>query len=138
LSQGTYTTGGGTAICNLGTINAGAIATVAVKIIAGARGTITNTIITTTASTDLYPAGNTNLVITPVSGNAAPYLSASNMAGGSLQLTLTGYPGQNYAVQTSSNLVVWTTISTNSGTFIFFDNRTNAPRRFYRAIQLPQ
>jgi uncharacterized repeat protein (TIGR01451 family) len=58
-------------------------------------------------------------------------------AGGSFQVTLDGSAGQSYAVQTSSNLVSWTTVSTNTGTFIFTDTVTNALRRFYRAVQLP-
>ncbi len=65
-------------------------------------------------------------------------LSASRMAGELLQLSVIGSPGQNYGIQTSSNLVSWTTVTTNTGTFIFTDTVTNAPQRFYRVIQLPQ
>ncbi len=138
VSPGSYTTSGRTVSCNLGTISNGAFAVVTIKVIAGARGTITNTAIATTASTDLYLAGSTNLTTCQVLGYEQPYLFATNMPGGLLQLTLDGYAGQNYAIQTSSNLVSWTTVLTNTGTFIFTDTRTNAPRRFYRAIQLAQ
>jgi len=58
-------------------------------------------------------------------------------------LTLLGQEGQNYAVQTSSNLLSWTSVFTNTasltnGAFIFTDTRSNAPLRFYRAIRIPQ
>jgi hypothetical protein len=58
-------------------------------------------------------------------------------------LTLLGQAGQNYAIQTSSNLVIWTSVVTNTASlegssFIYTDTRTNAPLRFYRAIRLTQ
>jgi hypothetical protein len=59
-------------------------------------------------------------------------------ASGVFQATLNGFAGQIYAIQTSSNLVSWTPVSTNTGTFIFTNAITNAPLQFYRAIQLPQ
>jgi uncharacterized repeat protein (TIGR01451 family) len=68
----------------------------------------------------------------------AASLSASRMPGELLQLSVVGSAGQNYGIQISSNLVSWTTIMTNTGSFIFTDSLTNAPKRFYRAIQLPQ
>jgi len=53
-----------------------------------------------------------------------------------------GIPGVQYAVQMSTNLVKWISISTNTvgtnGIFTFTNQATNAPARFYRAIQLPQ
>ncbi len=57
-------------------------------------------------------------------------------AGGIFQATLVGSLGQSYAIQASSNLVNWTAVSTNAGTFIFTNSVTNAPQMFYRAIQL--
>jgi len=75
---------------------------------------------------------------TPVN-NAPPFWTNIVIsAGGLFQVTLDGFAGQKYGIQTSSNLVSWTTVSTNSGTFIFTDAVTNAAQRFYRAIQLPQ
>jgi hypothetical protein len=58
-----------------------------------------------------------------------------------IRLRLTGQPTMRFAIQASTNLVNWTSISTNSstsGTFDYIDNRsTNTPRRFYRALMLP-
>lgn len=58
-----------------------------------------------------------------------------------LRLRLTGRPAMRFTLQSSSNLVSWVPLVTNtsaSGTFDFTDSRsTNAPRRFYRALMLP-
>jgi uncharacterized repeat protein (TIGR01451 family) len=137
LTQGTYGINNGTVTCNLGPIPAGGSAVATVQIIAGARGTIVNTATATTSSTDLYLPDATSVTKTPVSGNQAPVLAATNISG-TVQLTVDGYLGQSYAVQISSNLMTWTTVSTNSGVFTIIDNSTNAPVRFYRAVQIPQ
>jgi hypothetical protein len=60
-----------------------------------------------------------------------------------LQLTLLGQAGQTYVIQTSTNLVNWTSVYTNAASFdgssfIYTDTSTNAPLRFYRAIHAPQ
>ncbi len=69
------------------------------------------------------------------------YLSATNTANG-VQLTLRGQPSQNYALQVSTNLPAWTTISSITtgldGTYIYLETQTNAPARFYRSLQLAQ
>ena len=61
--------------------------------------------------------------------------------GEAFRLRLTGQPGMRFTLQTSSNLVSWTPLVTNSstsGAFDYTDARsTNAPRRFYRAVMLP-
>jgi uncharacterized repeat protein (TIGR01451 family) len=67
-----------------------------------------------------------------------PSLSASRMAGKSLQLSVVGSQEQSYGIQISSNLVSWTTILTNTGSFTYTDSLTNASQRFYRAILLSQ
>jgi hypothetical protein len=68
-------------------------------------------------------------------------LEATNYPGG-LQLTLQGQPSQNYGIQVSTDLVNWTTVTTNTssltGVFTFTDSNTNSPGRFYRAIRIPQ
>jgi hypothetical protein len=57
------------------------------------------------------------------------------------RLRLIGQPAMRFTLQTSSNLVNWTPLVTNTsttGTFDYIDTRsTNAPRRFYRALMLP-
>ena len=72
---------------------------------------------------------------------AAPRLSvASPFANGQFSLLLTGTPGINYAIQTSSNLALtnWTALVTNSptnGTFSFTDIHATNASRFYRALK---
>ena len=51
---------------------------------------------------------------------------------------VTGVPGFNYAVQTSTNLVDWRALLTNASPFPFTDaNAALLPNRFYRAVYLP-
>jgi uncharacterized repeat protein (TIGR01451 family) len=143
VSQGSVTNMGDTVIFSLGSMNNGATATATIRVIAGAAGTIVNTATVSTASTDLYLAESSTENSTTVATPPSAYLEATNLAGAILQLTLLGQEGQNYAIQTSSNLLVWTSVITNTaslsnGSFIYTDTRTNAPLRFYRAIRLPQ
>jgi uncharacterized repeat protein (TIGR01451 family) len=142
LSQGSATNVGDLVICNLGSISNGATALATIRVIAGAAGTIINTAAVSTASADLYLAESTAVNSTIVAPTPPSYLEATNLASG-LQLTLLGQAGQNYAIQTSSNLVIWTSVVTNTASlegssFIYTDTRTNAPLRFYRAIRLTQ
>ena len=142
VSQGSASNVGNTVVCSLGSISNGATATALIRVVAGPAGAIVNTATVSTASTDLYLAESTAANVTTVATPPSAYLQASNFAGG-LQLTLLGQSGQNYAIQTSSNLVTWTSVLTNTASlggasFIYNDSRTNAPLRFYRAIRLPQ
>jgi hypothetical protein len=51
------------------------------------------------------------------------------------QFALTGLTGQTYVIQTSTNLVDWTPVYTNIGSFLFSDtNSPNSSTRFYRAV----
>jgi hypothetical protein len=67
--------------------------------------------------------------------------SAVSLSGGSLQVQFAGADGYAYTVQTSSNLVDWTAVSTNYptyGSFNFLDTLVSgSPRRFYRSILWP-
>jgi uncharacterized repeat protein (TIGR01451 family) len=142
-SQGSFTNIGGAVIFSLGSVSNGATATATLRVIAGAAGTIVNTATVSTASTDLYLAESTIVNSTTVAAPPSAYLTATNLAGASLQLTVVGQNGQNYAIQTSSDLLNWTSVFTNTaslnnGSFIYTDTHTNAPLRFYRAIRLPQ
>jgi hypothetical protein len=67
--------------------------------------------------------------------------SSVSQNGGTLQVQFTGADAYAYAVQTSSNLLDWTAISTNypaNGFFNFVDTPPpGSPRRFYRSILQP-
>ena len=68
-------------------------------------------------------------------------LGAVSQAGGTLQIQFSGSDGYAYVVQTSSNLLDWTPVSTNypaNGAFNFEDSPPpGSPRRFYRSALLP-
>lgn len=67
--------------------------------------------------------------------------SSVSQSGGTLQVQFTGADGYAYAVQTSSNLLDWTAVSTNypaNGSFNFMDTPPpGSSRRFYRSILRP-
>ena len=141
LSQGTSTNAGGTVTCNFGTIPPGDLVTATIRVLAFSAGTVVNTATVTTASTDLYLADSTTSNTSTVDAPLFSFLSATNTAAG-LQLTLRGQPNQNYGIQISTDLLNWTTVSTNtaslSGVFLYNDGQANAAARFYRVLQLPQ
>jgi hypothetical protein len=57
------------------------------------------------------------------------------LSNGNFQFGLQGLEGQTYVVQTSTNLVNWTSVYTNNGSFIFTDlSTTNYGQRFYRVM----
>lgn len=60
---------------------------------------------------------------------------------GVLHLRFTGIDGQRYVFQTSSNLAVWTPLSTNTANGgqvnLSISNHPAAPHGFYRALQAP-
>jgi hypothetical protein len=68
-------------------------------------------------------------------------IGSLNIAGGAVQVQFTGFDPYTYAVQVSSNLTDWVSVSTNSpsnGVFNFLDVTTsNNPTRFYRSAVLP-
>lgn len=74
------------------------------------------------------------------SSTALPQLNTPSFTSGQFSLTLTGTPGINYAIQTSTNLSLanWTGLVTNSptnGTFNFTDSAATNDKRFYRAVK---
>jgi len=134
-----------TTTTNLGMINSNASTIVTITlgpIDIGARGNITNTEIATAVNnTDLYLPDSTNVTITNVSEISAPYLSAVSMAGGELRLTVNGYPGQIYLIQSTTNISSansWTNVYTNTSPFTFTNTSPNGHQRFYRAVHQPQ
>jgi uncharacterized repeat protein (TIGR01451 family) len=141
VSQGTNSASSGTVTCSFGTLGVGATATATIQVIPGASGTIINAATVTAASTDLYLAESTTVNSATVLLPPVSFLEATNYPSG-LQLTLQGQSGQTYGIQVSTDLVNWTTLSTNTagptGTFTFTDTGTNLPARFYRAVRLAQ
>lgn len=67
------------------------------------------------------------------------FTSANFLTNGQFQLGFSGVPGNNYVLQATTNLLDWTSISTNPAStnlFNLFDPKaTNFQRRFYRALE---
>jgi uncharacterized repeat protein (TIGR01451 family) len=138
-SQGTVNTNvNGVVTFNLGVItNVGDTAGAALQVQPLQTGLASNFATVTNAAASSATASNTVTVL-----NAAPFfLEATNVAN-NLRLTLEGSAGQSYIIQVSTNLVSWTSVSTNlavsPGLFTFTNNLTNVPALFYRALHLPQ
>jgi uncharacterized repeat protein (TIGR01451 family) len=66
--------------------------------------------------------------------------SSLNIAGGQAELQFLAFPGERYVIQTSTDLVNWTTLTTvtanTSGVINYTDSSaTGESRRFYRAVE---
>jgi carbon monoxide dehydrogenase subunit G len=62
-------------------------------------------------------------------------LSAASHAANEFSFQVTGISGDKYIVQTTSDLVHWTSVETNTAPFTFQDNTVaGTSRRFYRAV----
>jgi hypothetical protein len=94
-----------------------------------------------------YPANVTDEAYEAIPSQLLPLLRADSVGcvvrtGGTLQIQFSGIDGLAYAVQVSTDLVNWTSLSTNlpyGGVFTFLDFLPpGAPRRFYRSLLLPK
>ena len=89
------------------------------EVVTNSAGAATSSIVTLS----VYPTAAATLTLL-ISSNRQPTVN------------LTGVPGYQYAIQTSTNLLNWQLLRTNAAPFSFVD--TNAlSRRFYRALYLP-
>jgi hypothetical protein len=96
-----------------------------------------------TVTANAFETGYTNSVaasglftILPIVFDSEPFFS-----GGVLQFELSAATNENYVLQASTNLVQWSSISTNtpaSAPFFFTDpNATNFTKRYYRVLLQP-
>jgi hypothetical protein len=81
--------------------------------------------------------GTAQFIILP----GAFFTSAGGFTNGEYQMTFAGFVGSNYVLQVSTNLLQWTSISTNTATtssFILSDpSAPSDSSRFYRVLQKP-
>jgi hypothetical protein len=74
-----------------------------------------------------------------VLGKPMFFTSESFPGNGTFQLTFSGVPGNSYVLQASTNLVNWTSLSTNNAPTNLFKwvdpGASNFPSRFYRVLQ---
>lgn len=86
---------------------------------------------------------NNSVAATASFGIRAPvyFTNYSYFSNQQFVLPLSGLAGRSYLLQTSTNLVDWTALTTNvapAGVFELTDpSPSNAPYRFYRAVELP-
>jgi hypothetical protein len=75
--------------------------------------------------------------LTVYSSAAATLDSPSVGANGHLQFEVSGVPRADYAIESSANLIDWSSVYTNSSPFTFTNNEAGAEQRFFRAVYLP-
>ena len=131
---------GGQVTTNLGSLAAGASATVIIVLELPVAGGVTNTATRAGNEVDLNPANNSARSVTTVVIPIPATLSGS-VSDGEFHLIVTAQPGFTYVIEGSTNLASWVSLSTNTaspgGTIKFTD--TSSPsfsQRFYRTRQL--
>jgi hypothetical protein len=88
--------------------------------------------------TNLLSSTTSAVATLSVYGSAAAILSSQLNILGEFQTWVTGVPGFNYALETSTNLLYWVPILTNQSPFFFADPQTRAlPRRYFRSRYIP-
>jgi uncharacterized repeat protein (TIGR03806 family) len=94
-----------------------------------------------TISANAFESGYNNSVATSALFNILPvyFTSANFLTNRQFQMGFIGVPGSNYVLQTSTNFLNWTPISTNLALTNLFNlvdpTATNFPYRFYRVLQ---
>ena len=96
-----------------------------------------------TVSINAWAPGYTNSVVGTAQFTILPgifFLTSGEFTNGLFQMTFAGPVGSNYVLQVSTNLLQWTSISTNtpaSSPFVLTDPREPGVARFYRVLQMP-
>ena len=142
-SQGSVQQLGGTVFADLGSLGAGATASVKLSVYPTFSGTATNVSGVAGSEADFALGDNAFTLLTSVTLAPLSTLSgAMPLGGGGFEFALNGQPGLKYVIEYSSNLVDWSPLSTNipaGGRVVVSDSSVPpAPIRFYRARQLTQ
>jgi uncharacterized repeat protein (TIGR01451 family) len=141
-TAGTPNVSGHTLTLNVPSLAAGAGFSGTVRVSPSAAGTASASVMVSSAQTDLDPVSNQAQVSTAVSSPAAPRLTIVPAAAARFEITITAEPGQVYAVQSSTNLVNWTTVTSGTATSagILKYTATNTPavtQRYFKAVRVP-
>ena len=133
--QGSCALVGTNVVCTVGSLTNGASVTVTIVVTPTIPGVNASSAVVAANEIELNPADNRGVTTTQVNGAAL----SSTPSNGVFSLTLLGQDSKLYVIEASSDLTVWTPVSTNTvvkGTVIFTDaGATNYARRFYRAIE---
>ncbi len=141
LSQGSISgIGGGTLVCSLGVLPPGEGARITIVTSPATPGSFLNTVVAAVNEEDLNPANNSAQTGTTVSTATQAQLFGS-ISNGLFQLTVSAEPSVNYAIQSSTNLALWISVSTNTtsieGLIHYTDtNSPNFEQRYYRTRRL--
>ena len=127
-------------IANVGSVAAGATAAISIVVAPSAAGTLTTTVSVGGNEVDLNPSNNSAQTTTAVTVPALAIMSGV-MMNGQMHLTLTAQAGFVYAIQESTNLTAWLSLTTNTvssaGTIRYTDTSSPSFRqRFYRGLRL--
>ena len=133
--QGICTFAGSQVVCNIGSMTNGASVTVTIIARPTLPGVNLGSAIVAGNEIEVNPADNSVGTTTQVNGAALSSVPTKGM----FSFSLVGENGKTFVIEASSDLTVWTPISTNTvvnGTLLFTDKDTLIyPRRFYRTIE---
>jgi uncharacterized repeat protein (TIGR01451 family) len=138
VSGGSFVSTNGQVVCSIGNLAANGSASVTIVAAPAQTGFFTNSVIVAANEEDLNTNNNSAQSIGIVLPGAVTL--SGLIQGGYFHLTATGQAGVNYVIQSSTNLVSWTPISTNTAaannTITFTDsNSPGFKYRFFRVLQ---
>jgi len=124
---------------NAGTLAIGAGSQLLVTVLPVSAGSINNYATVSATTPDANADNDFASVAVDVTVPAPPQLSGAYVDGnGTFQFSVTSDPGTTNIIQASTNLVSWTPIYTNIGSFTYTNlDSTNFPIRFYRTLVAP-
>ena len=88
----------------------------------------------------IYVAGDNQVYAFSLPGTGQNIILGAGFTNGTFQIAFSGPVGPNYELQVSPDLMVWTSISTNTpatSPFVLVDPSPPGPARFYRVAQEP-
>jgi uncharacterized delta-60 repeat protein len=139
-SQGTVSTNSSLLTWNVGPLAANAGATLTLVLRPTAAGSVTNSAIVSSVTSDPNPDDNAASVTVTVGVSSPPQFGSLVISNGTFRLTITNptNPPASIIIQASTNLFNWVNIFTSTPPFTFTDpSSTNYPSRFYRAVLGP-
>jgi uncharacterized repeat protein (TIGR01451 family) len=127
-------------VASLGALAAGASANLTIVEVPTLGGTMFNLASVVAVETDINQANNVAQFNVSVLSPLGARLTAEWLTN-QVQITVVGEPNFAYVLQGSTNLLNWTSLSTNTavgGTFKYIDSGSQSlQRRYYRAVRQP-
>jgi uncharacterized repeat protein (TIGR01451 family) len=136
---GSWSTNGSLLVWNVGTLAYGAGATLTLTLYPTAIGSVTDSAIVSSVTSDPNPNDSAASVTVTVGSVQPPQFGTITTSNGTFHLTITS-PASSTIIQASTNLLPpnWLNVYTGTPPFTFTDpNASNYPYRFYRAVLGP-